>query len=177
MLKRHRQLQVKDLPNVRMWWLEWDSNPRPFGRKATNLPMSHHAPPYVFMCIFITLYYYIVGKDGISVHEAWINSGAPFLCVPSGKPMMPLADRIHPNLGQCSNKIRSVAYAKERITLFYSEINRSILFCCLNYARIYVSVFVHIMNELCCFRHRKTLITRILAVQKYVFIRNFRCHV
>src|SRR6218665_1995704 len=28
--------------------------------------------------------------------------------------MMPPADRIHPNPGQCSNKIRSVAYAKER---------------------------------------------------------------
>jgi len=27
---------------------------------------------------------------------------------------MPPADRIHPNPGQCSNKIRSVAYAKER---------------------------------------------------------------
>src|SRR6218665_3105936 len=31
-----------------------------------------------------------------------------------GKPMMPPADRIHPNPGQCSNKIRSVAYAKEK---------------------------------------------------------------
>src|SRR6218665_3188052 len=29
--------------------------------------------------------------------------------------MMPPADRIHPNPGQCSNKIRSVAYAKERL--------------------------------------------------------------
>src|SRR6218665_3343703 len=54
-------------------------------------------------------------KDGISVHEAWVNSGVPFLRVPSGKPMMPPADRIHPNPGQCSNKIRSVAYAKEKI--------------------------------------------------------------
>ena len=27
-----------------MWWLEQDSNPRPFGRKVTNLPMSYHTP-------------------------------------------------------------------------------------------------------------------------------------
>ena len=42
--KRHRQLRVKDLPKVPTWRLERDSKPRPFGRKATNLPMSHHAP-------------------------------------------------------------------------------------------------------------------------------------
>ena len=44
-LKRHRQLRVKDLP-VSTWRLEQDSNPRPFGRKVTNLPMSHHAVLY-----------------------------------------------------------------------------------------------------------------------------------
>src|SRR6218665_2573585 len=42
--KRYRQQRVKDLPMVPTWRLERDSNPRPFGRKATNLPMSHHAP-------------------------------------------------------------------------------------------------------------------------------------
>src|SRR6218665_3476224 len=36
--KRNRQLQVP------MWCLERDSNPRPFGRKASNLPKSNHAP-------------------------------------------------------------------------------------------------------------------------------------
>src|SRR6218665_1532461 len=40
--KRHRQLRVKDLPR-----LEWDSNPRLLGRKATNLPMFHHAPQFI----------------------------------------------------------------------------------------------------------------------------------
>ena len=40
--KHHRQLGVKDLPKVPMWQL--DSNTRPFGRKATNLPMSYNAP-------------------------------------------------------------------------------------------------------------------------------------
>src|SRR6218665_1636364 len=27
----HRQLQVKDLPKIPMWWLERESNPRPSG--------------------------------------------------------------------------------------------------------------------------------------------------
>src|SRR6218665_2060543 len=44
MSKCHRQLRMKDLSKVPMWWPEWDSNPRPFGRKAMNLPMSHHTP-------------------------------------------------------------------------------------------------------------------------------------
>src|SRR6218665_991235 len=42
--KCHRQLRVKDLPKVPTRRLEWDLNPRPFGRKVMNLPMSHHAP-------------------------------------------------------------------------------------------------------------------------------------
>src|SRR6218665_400729 len=29
--KAHRQLQVKDLPKVPTWRLEWESNPRPSG--------------------------------------------------------------------------------------------------------------------------------------------------
>src|SRR6218665_99238 len=41
--KRHRQLRGKDLPKVPMGRLERDSNPRPFGRKATNLLTSHNA--------------------------------------------------------------------------------------------------------------------------------------
>jgi len=39
--KRPWQLRVKDLPKVPTWRLERDSNPRPFGRKATNLPCQH----------------------------------------------------------------------------------------------------------------------------------------
>ena len=42
--KRRRQLWVKDLPKVHMWRLERDLNLWPFGRKTSNLPMSHHAP-------------------------------------------------------------------------------------------------------------------------------------
>src|SRR6218665_1362556 len=29
---------------VPMWWLEWDLNLLPSGRKAPNLPLSHDAP-------------------------------------------------------------------------------------------------------------------------------------
>ena len=42
--KGHMQLRVKDLPKVPTRRLERDSNPRPFGRRAPNLPMHHHAP-------------------------------------------------------------------------------------------------------------------------------------
>src|SRR6218665_2460931 len=35
---------MKDLPKVPTWRLQWDSNLRPSGRKAPNLPLSHHAP-------------------------------------------------------------------------------------------------------------------------------------
>ena|SRR6218665_216564 len=42
--KRHRQLRAKDSPKVPAWRLERDSDPQPFRRKATNLPMSHHVP-------------------------------------------------------------------------------------------------------------------------------------
>src|SRR6218665_3816943 len=41
--------RVKDLPKVLAWRPERDSNPRPFERKATNLPMSHHAPRYIVL--------------------------------------------------------------------------------------------------------------------------------
>src|ERR687897_366278 len=40
--KRHRQLRVKDLPKVPRQRLEWDSNPRPSGHKAPNVPLRHH---------------------------------------------------------------------------------------------------------------------------------------
>ena len=54
--KRHRQLWVKDLPKVPTWRLERDSNPRPFGRKASILPMSHHVPHlYVPRMVEITV--------------------------------------------------------------------------------------------------------------------------
>src|SRR6218665_3384116 len=46
MLKCHRQLSMKDLPKVPTWRLERESNPRPFGRKASTLPKGHHAPHY-----------------------------------------------------------------------------------------------------------------------------------
>ena len=41
--KHYRQLRVEDLPKFPTWRLERDSNPRPSGRKASTLPMRHHA--------------------------------------------------------------------------------------------------------------------------------------
>src|SRR6218665_1541950 len=56
--KRHRQLRVKDLSKVPMWWLEWDSNPRPFGRKPTiyqcaTLPHKTYKRVFLFVCIIL----------------------------------------------------------------------------------------------------------------------------
>src|SRR6218665_663529 len=39
-----RRSATCNLPKVPTWGLERNSNPRPFGRKASNLPMNHHAP-------------------------------------------------------------------------------------------------------------------------------------
>ena len=44
--KRNKQLRVKDLPKVPTWRQERDSKPRPSSRKASSLPMRHHAPQY-----------------------------------------------------------------------------------------------------------------------------------
>src|SRR6218665_3431036 len=37
----HRQLWVSNLSKVATQWLEVDSNPRPFGCKAQNIPLHH----------------------------------------------------------------------------------------------------------------------------------------
>ena len=50
--KRCRQLWVKDLPKVPTWRVEWDSNLRPSGRKAPNLPLSHHAPSFTISLLY-----------------------------------------------------------------------------------------------------------------------------
>jgi len=42
--KHHRQLWVKNLPKVPTWRLQRESNPWPFGRKASTLPKRHHVP-------------------------------------------------------------------------------------------------------------------------------------
>src|SRR6218665_111818 len=41
---------MKDLPKVPTWRLEQNSNPRPFGRKASILPMCHYTP----QCSYVT---------------------------------------------------------------------------------------------------------------------------
>src|SRR6218665_1637008 len=45
-VERYMQLQVKDLPKLLTWRLEWDSNLRPFRRKALDPPTGHHAHAY-----------------------------------------------------------------------------------------------------------------------------------
>src|SRR6218665_3759028 len=40
----HRQLWVSNLSKVTTQWLEVDSNLRPFGCKAQNVPLHHCAP-------------------------------------------------------------------------------------------------------------------------------------
>ena len=45
--KRHRQLWVKDSPKIPTWRLERESNPWPFRRKASTLPMCHPRPTNV----------------------------------------------------------------------------------------------------------------------------------
>src|SRR6218665_3988638 len=49
MSKRHRQLRVKDLLKVHMWWLEWT-----LCGPSSNLPMCHHATQPT--CMFVSLY-------------------------------------------------------------------------------------------------------------------------
>jgi len=44
--------RVKNLPQVPTWRIERDSIPRFFGRKATNLSMSYHAPTNVSHPLF-----------------------------------------------------------------------------------------------------------------------------
>src|SRR6218665_95609 len=39
-----RSVAGKNLPKVPTWWLKWDSNVRPSGHKAPDLPLSHRAP-------------------------------------------------------------------------------------------------------------------------------------
>jgi len=56
-LKRHRQPSVKDLPKVPTWRLERDSKTWPFGRRATNLPMSHQAPQIIADSIIMCNHY------------------------------------------------------------------------------------------------------------------------
>src|SRR6218665_1098703 len=46
---KHTALPVKNLPKVLTWRLESGSNMLPSGRKASNLPLSYHAPHEICM--------------------------------------------------------------------------------------------------------------------------------
>src|SRR6218665_1717669 len=43
----YRQLRVKDLSNIHKWWLEWDSNLRPYVRKSPNPIAEPSRPPHI----------------------------------------------------------------------------------------------------------------------------------
>src|SRR6218665_637458 len=75
-LKLHRQLRVKDLPKVPTWRLERDSNPRPFGRKATNLPMSHHAPRIFYKYEFLSSTCWILSGSSAECGGSAVGFGA-----------------------------------------------------------------------------------------------------
>src|SRR6218665_2896882 len=51
----HRQLWVSNLSKVATQWREVDSNPRPFGCKAQNLPLHHGVPRIIHTLSYIDL--------------------------------------------------------------------------------------------------------------------------
>src|SRR6218665_1088123 len=52
----YRQMRVKDLSNIHKWWLEWDSNLRPYVRKSPNPIAEPSRPTFVwFLTIMIHL--------------------------------------------------------------------------------------------------------------------------
>src|SRR6218665_3299030 len=69
--KRHRQLRVKELPKVRTWRLERDSNPRPSGRQLSTLPMSHLVPQCYFHVVSITMAISVVACNGTPGPSLW----------------------------------------------------------------------------------------------------------
>src|SRR6218665_3527925 len=69
--KRRRQLRVEDLLKVPTRQLEQNSTPRPFGRKATNLVMSHLAPRVHFSC---TCTFYNVHVPGLTFLSCDLSS-------------------------------------------------------------------------------------------------------
>ena len=60
------QLQVKDLPKVLTWRLEWDSNLQPSGRKAPNPTTELSCPtswtPNCFTCLLICQHQYQINR-------------------------------------------------------------------------------------------------------------------
>ena len=67
-------MRVKDLPKVHKCRLEWDSNPRPSGRKASTLPMRHHATTKCTVLIYgeaiISSFYFC----DLMLHALYIGS-------------------------------------------------------------------------------------------------------
>src|SRR6218665_3474669 len=62
----HRQLWVSNLSKVATQWREVDSNPRPFGCKAQNLPLHHGVPSKH-------------SKHSMNYYFCWHGSGACYV--------------------------------------------------------------------------------------------------
>jgi len=85
--KRHRQLQVKDLPKILTctWRLGRNSNSRPSGRQLSTLPMSHHQnelSPYTRLDGFWMRHYsfirsFVHFELFYSALSRWLLSNAP----------------------------------------------------------------------------------------------------
>ena len=125
--KRHRQLWVKDLPKVPTWRLERDLNPRPFGRKAPNLPLSHHAP-FInpFLCDKLNNLPSIDQFNPKSIHKylyMTINSSISSI-LPSIHQLInpPIHQSAHPSIHK---SIHPSAYSSIRSSI-QSQINRCI---------------------------------------------------
>ena len=58
----HRQLKVKDLPEVPTWRLERESNPRPSGWKQSTQPRRHHVPQIISITFMWNLIEPCVGQ-------------------------------------------------------------------------------------------------------------------
>ena len=70
-------LQVKNLPKVPTWRLEWTSNLWPFGRKASNLQMSPYAPQSYQHTWYLSNIYQIYEQKAktIGLHCFWTSRG------------------------------------------------------------------------------------------------------
>src|SRR6218665_1668202 len=58
---------------VPTWRLERDSNPQPFGGKAMNLPMSHHAPPRSVQSMSCLNRHFLLQVDWNTERDVWWN--------------------------------------------------------------------------------------------------------
>ena len=71
MLNRYGQLWVKDLPKVLTWWLKWDSNLQPVGRRHRTLPLSHYDPQVILWLVVCLILGCVTFCDGIDERDVF----------------------------------------------------------------------------------------------------------